>query len=544
MINFDTIILGWRNIMNNQFLNAKNAGICQKLVGKINYMIVFVDDADSQWYEEDIRYFNLIYQGVVEFFLQQSKKYHISLEFKKYSYRTYIPISVEYNNAHKWDRDVVMNVWHESIDTIQSTLKQKLSCDEVPILFLFNKNGRSNAHNVERNSDIKYEYAIIFFQANDTDKQKIKGIAHESCHLFGASDYYYPDQVCENAKKYLENSIMNFGDDYVIDSLTAYCIGWTNMIDNNAQNFINKTNHITQKDIIKGRKDTAFNGFKYKQYDSGTIYIGDFVDNHCEGNGLIKYDNGDIYQGEWINNQMYGYGTMIFHTSDVYNGEWKNNVKDGFGVFYENNGYTYIGDFKDNQRNGLGLLQYPQGWLLYGHWLNGLMNGEGIMILDDCIYLGEWQNNRRNGQAVEMHFNGDVYAGNWKDDYKDGHVLLYCENDVYECQYHLGQLVNKIKTVNTKNHYQKYDNGAIYYGNMKNHCINGKGLIRFNNGDIYYGDWMNNVFDGFGFYYDHLGNVYIGHWQNHQKHGKGIWIDSSGEIYRGEWQNNQLVKKN
>ena len=80
-------------------------------------------------------------------------------------------------------------------------------------------------------------------------------------------------------------------------------------------------------------------------------YIGDFVNDKKEGNGIALYSNGDKYEGEWKNNKQYGKGIVIYSTGGRYEGEWANGKFNGLGIYYLRNGEKYEGKFKDNRYN-------------------------------------------------------------------------------------------------------------------------------------------------------------------------------------------------
>ena len=76
---------------------------------------------------------------------------------------------------------------------------------------------------------------------------------------------------------------------------------------------------------------------------------------------------------------------------------------------------------------------------------------------------------------------------------------------------------------------QKFSNGDIYHGEIKDLKKDGKGTYTFNNGDIYEGDFINGVMEGEGIYtYSKTASKYEGFFKNGKRHGKGIYYYGNG----------------
>ena len=76
------------------------------------------------------------------------------------------------------------------------------------------------------------EYCLIFTGFTDTSYDSASDtVAHETLHLFGAEDYYYPDSRKALAKQVYPTDIMLCAMSdlayFTLDSYTAYCVGWT-----------------------------------------------------------------------------------------------------------------------------------------------------------------------------------------------------------------------------------------------------------------------------------------------------------------------------
>ncbi|GIO84550.1 hypothetical protein J25TS5_14820 [Paenibacillus faecis] len=111
----------------------------------------------------------------------------------------------------------------------------------------------------------------------------------------------------------------------------------------------------------------------------------------------------------------------------------------------------------------------------------------------------------------------------------------------------------------------KLQNGATYYGEVKNGQPHGKGTMKWGGSKSYSGDWVNGKRSGQGKYvvfkktynpadgpngYDTESLVYIGQWSNDKQNGTGTLMiegtivprDYYYSIYKGTFKNNQFEK--
>lgn len=59
-----------------------------------------------------------------------------------------------------------------------------------------------------------------------------------------------------------------------------------------------------------------------------------------------------LYQGLFLNNKNTGNRTIVFETGTVYIGEWLNNKYHGFGVLIKGNKEKYEGYLRKNLKHG------------------------------------------------------------------------------------------------------------------------------------------------------------------------------------------------
>ena len=70
-----------------------------------------------------------------------------------------------------------------------------------------------------------------------------------------------------------------------------------------------------------------------KQYETGGIYDGEFLNGKQHGKGKYTLPNGYYYEGEWKEDKYCGRGTLTRRNGDVVEGRWKD---EGDKVICEN----------------------------------------------------------------------------------------------------------------------------------------------------------------------------------------------------------------
>ena len=79
------------------------------------------------------------------------------------------------------------------------------------------------------------------------------------------------------------------------------------------------------------------------------------------------------------------------------------------------------------------------------------------------------------------------------------------------------------------------ENGAIYYGELKDGKPNGKGKTTFKYGDTYEGEYVKGKFQGYGVFTFRDGEKYEGNWYQDHLHGHGIYYFANNDKYEGQW---------
>jgi hypothetical protein len=233
-------------LRNNYYLGHKGHGACEKMTGNITVLVVFVSDTLNAWSEYD---------------MEQAKpalqECETRLEAAAAAYGAELDLTMEYVEAKismefKVDENVLTSAYtvmrkmgigdafHD-----QDSLEEKYEADAVPMLFVLNRQGRAFATTMDAETDV-LECAVIY-------GKDMSSIRHELCHIFGALDFYFPDETIAAQERYLPDSIMNnhFTE---VDDLTAYLIGWVDELSQNAINFLRATNHLTKEMIEEAQE--------------------------------------------------------------------------------------------------------------------------------------------------------------------------------------------------------------------------------------------------------------------------------------------------
>lgn len=145
-------------------------------------------------------------------------------------------------------------------------------------------------------------------------------------------------------------------------------------------------------------------------------YVGQFSNGLREGYGVMNYPGGNVYEGEWHLGKRHGKGKFLWKDSgSYYVGEFVDGQMCGKGEivyafsaqspsiqFVQSN--RYLGEFKDSLRSGKGTFYYANG----------------------AVYKGEWERNLKNGTGTFTSRDGRVYNSEFKDGsiYQDGQLFV------------------------------------------------------------------------------------------------------------------------
>lgn len=96
---------------------------------------------------------------------------------------------------------------------------------------------------------------------------------------------------------------------------------------------------------------------------------------------------------------------------------------------------------------------------------------------------------------------------------------------------------------NCSNGYSKFrfQNGAIYEGQMTAGKLNGIGILRYANGDQYQGHWVMNTREGKGAILTNNGILYEGNFEDNQLQGLVKVRDAKGGMFEGQWESGKPI---
>ena len=90
-------------------------------------------------------------------------------------------------------------------------------------------------------------------------------------------------------------------------------------------------------------------------YIRGQVYNGSWKNDLKNGQGNQTLASGDNYVGGFLNDKLDGEGVYKWKSGHEYSGSWKNGMMNGYGNLTQANGENYVGDFKDNKKDGKGV---------------------------------------------------------------------------------------------------------------------------------------------------------------------------------------------
>lgn len=349
-----------------------------------------------------------------------------------------------------------------------------------------------------------------------------------------------------------------------------------------------------------------FDGDGVFKYVTGTVYTGQWSNNHIHGVGVLNVPSEGTYEGEFIRSQKSGNGTFTWDDGAVYKGEWKNDQMSGQGTYTSPDNVTYIGTFQENRffegscefENTTGSyvatykayeidnleVQFADGTLYIGDANEEAISGSGTMTFaNGDKYSGNFENGSRSGKGIYTWASGDKYDGSWEDDsmngsgsytYADGSCAKgkFKDNEFIEGSYTVvnsfGEYTFTIEDQEPVAVKMVLASGTTYSGDMENGELTGTAQIVYSNGDkysgrvddgyktgqgtyiwssgaSYEGDWAEDKMNGQGtYFYPETENGYklSGTFENGVPHGQCWYYESSSESYKTDWTNGRCVK--
>ncbi len=225
-----------------------NLGSNKKLSEKIVVLLVFVDDDVSAWSYQDIWYF-IEYQAkpALLYLVDEAEKWNVELSFE-YDYFSTVTDGMEIKyegevgtglEGSTMSKDVLDNTAEDlgfaTTDIMLTTHRFQYANVEIAYINVFNMPGRSYTCMQVSNPAVEYtEHCVLFADAYEGDPRleetRSATIAHEFLHLYGAEDFYTPDERAALATETYPTDIMLIAatslSDVTFSDLTAHMVGW------------------------------------------------------------------------------------------------------------------------------------------------------------------------------------------------------------------------------------------------------------------------------------------------------------------------------
>ena len=384
------------------FLDMKGLGDCTKLSGNIVLTFLMVDDRESVWTSTDLAEFEATVHAATQELYINARDYSVPVTITSRFVRCSSNGTLAMQNSHDWAESAVTSAGY-SFTTGCTDVAAQYGADQATFFLCVNRTGRPFAHPAYGRTG--FEYAVLYREHGD--------YRHELNHLFGAEDFYYPQEVQDLSEQLLPNSIMNDSNSSMVDELTAYLIGWTDAPGPNALAFLNRTASITQDDMAKAYEETTYTGYGTRRWGEG-YFTGNWVDGIPEGYGTDQSDNGDYYEGDHVYGSRHGQGTFRWANGAVDVGPWVNGNMHGYGV-YTWDGNRYEGDFADGVAQGQGTYTWANGCTYTGDIQNWELTGYGTYRwADGTVYVGDWVNGNMHGYGTCTYTNGTQRTGTWQ----------------------------------------------------------------------------------------------------------------------------------
>lgn len=319
-----------------QALQSRGVGSCKELAGNVAVTVVFVDDTVSSWTQTEIDEFtNDLYASIADL-THQAAQWNVALSITLHTCHSTIEYEVPPESASN-DLGPILSRAGYNMYGLSDALKNKYSAEAVPIVIAFNKEGRSYAMLNDREDQIE---ACYLFSGSDA-------FNHELLHLFGAADFYYHGLMDFGASDVLGDSIMGDSATDRVDDLTAYLVGWTDELTNEAETMLYLLGYIGNEELNKALGENMLTGFGTMTNESGN-YNGNLVMGVPHGWGIMEFFSGDVYAGEFDNGAITGYGCFTWANGDCYEGDFQAGQLHGYGTLTKANGEVFTGRWENS----------------------------------------------------------------------------------------------------------------------------------------------------------------------------------------------------
>ena len=288
--------------------------------------------------------------------------------------------------------------------------------------------------------------------------------------------------------------------------------------------FINFASYFTYNSQVK-----SYEGQSYMQHTE-VLYEGDFYANSAEGRGLEYKNSMKKYEGEYRKGQPEGKGIFFNDKGKI---EFKGLLKAGkpiFGVLYEEN-RIYEGKltyYEVMPKESSSILktkeeesqqQPPQLPPIKTFFEGTVYNfSQTIRELSGAFYLEE---KKFDGIFRICYNDGSIYYGEMRNGIRKGKGTFTMSNgNIFEGVWDDQRLNGKIKWGPENNPIEISEGEFIRESSGPISIIN-IGRLKYRNGDVFEGQLRNGKLDGFGVFFYKKGSVYEGEFSQNNKCGLG-----------------------
>ena len=476
------------NAIGHILSDMRMGGTCQTLRGDVELAVVMVTVGDNGWSSVDSSSLRNTIRSAINTLESDAAAYGAQLNITPRFYRGQGSADTE---AEHWAIDV--------LSTVPQLAEQPLAdWFGTPLLLCLNFDGRSYA--VPGYARTSPEY-VVYYMDHSPDT-----IRHELLHLYGAEDYYFHPELEAAAREHFTKSVMlDAAPGDPVDSFTAWLVGWTLQLDENATAFLQATAHLTDSTLDDARSADQQTGTGVFEWDSSTYY-GDVTDGIANGAGYIVWDNGERYVGDWVWNDMTGYGTYIWPDGECYTGSYQDDLFHGAGTFSWADGESYTGAYVRDERTGTGTYTWADGTRYTGDFVRGEHTGQGTYSWPGGDhYTGDVADGSFTGRGTMTWADGDSYTGDFVDDRMTGKgTMSWADGASYTGDFVDGQMVGKGTYT--------WPDGSCYTGEFANDQPTGRGMISYADGSFYIGGVFCGRRNGQGTLYHTDGTEQTGVW--------------------------------
>lgn len=321
------------------------------MTGKVFWTFIYINDSVSSWTAQEKQRQEKINLDVIQYLKENAKFEQINLHMFIKTYDVCVPCEVNRDTFAEWTGYCAKAIGGASLPAIDDHLMRKHPGCQNFYIFLLNKPGRSYASPSVTYPASDSEYCIIY-------EREFYTLLHEALHVFGAADYYYPEQVRQAATHIIGDCVM-LTRSCMIDDLTRYLIGWRDTPSKQAQLLLDATSYITRQMVEQGLQARTKSGTGRIVLSNGTIYEGTLKEGIPEGKGKLIYKDGSVYEGEISMAEPHGYGILQFASGTRYEGEFSHNKIEGKGHIRYSNGVVRKGYFENGEYKGKGFFGKP-----------------------------------------------------------------------------------------------------------------------------------------------------------------------------------------